>query len=70
MNNYQNYLKGIVAVLGAVLTALAPYAGSAHWYPVVTAVVTAVAVVLVPNIPSKLDTPEPTTPVMPVPPTV
>lgn len=59
MNNYQNYLKAIVATLGAIVTGLAPFYGSAHWYPLVTAIVTAVTVTLVPNIPSKT---KPTTP--------
>lgn len=51
-----NYLKTIVAVLGAVVTSLAPFYGSDKWFPVVTTIVTAVTVYLVPNIPSKTTT--------------
>lgn len=51
MDKLLPYMKAIVGFLGAVLTSLAPYYGSAHWYPIVTSVVTAVLVYLVPNAP-------------------
>lgn len=53
MNKLGPYLKAVVGVLGAVLTSLAPYYGSAHWYPIVTSVVTAILVYLVPNTPKE-----------------
>lgn len=49
--NIGQYAKGVVVVCGAVVSALAPYYGSQHWFVGVTAGLTAVAAILVPNQP-------------------
>lgn len=46
------YLKFIVAILGTVLTGLATYFGHTQWFPIVTSVVAAISVYLVPNSPA------------------
>jgi hypothetical protein len=55
MSNVLNYLKAIVAVIGAVatalLTALPDNETVQTWGPIVSAFVTAIAVYVVPNIP-------------------
>lgn len=43
------YMKAIVAILGAAITAAATFYGNAHWFPILSAVVTAATVYLVPN---------------------
>jgi uncharacterized membrane protein len=43
------YLKAIVAALGAVLTGLAVYYGHTTWYPIVSSGISALLVYLVPN---------------------
>lgn len=52
MNRLNPYLKAVVAIIGTVLTGLSTYYGQAHWFPIVTSVVTAISVYLVPNTPS------------------
>ena len=41
--------KFLVAVMGAIVTGLGTYYGSEKWTPIVTTVVTALMVYLVPN---------------------
>jgi len=53
MKNIGSYAKFIVGAASAVLTALAPYYGSTHWYPAVTAGIGAILVYAVPNISPK-----------------
>ena len=43
------YAKALVAVLGVVITALAPIYSHAAWFPVVVSVLTAFGVYVVPN---------------------
>lgn len=45
------YAKFIVGAASAVVTALTPYYGSAHWFPALTAGIGALLVYLVPNQP-------------------
>lgn len=54
--NIGAYAKGVVMVAGAIITSLAPFYGSQHWFPAVTTGITAVAGILVPNLPSKTTT--------------
>ena len=49
MKNAGVYAKTIIAVFGAVVTALGPYLATYRWWPAVPAVLTAVTVYLVPN---------------------
>ena len=45
------YAKGIVAVIGATLTAVAEVYGAAPWLVITLAFVTALGVYIVPNLP-------------------
>ena len=47
----QRYAKGIVAVIGATLVAVAQVYGELPWLVIVVAFVTAFGVYLVPNLP-------------------
>lgn len=57
------YLKFVVAILGAVITSAGVYYGSAHWFPILTSVVTALTVYLTPNLPKVSATVQPVSPV-------
>jgi hypothetical protein len=48
--NLGGYSKFIVAALGAVTTALTTFYGTAHWVTVVSTVLSALVVYLVPNV--------------------
>lgn len=52
MSKLSPYMKAVIAILGTVLTSLAVYYGSTHWYPIVVSVVSAISVYLVPNTPA------------------
>jgi hypothetical protein len=54
------YLKCIMAAFGTLLTGLSVYYGHTQWFPVVTSLVSAVSVYLVPNTPKAV--PEPVVP--------
>lgn len=47
--NVGKYAKGVVIVFGATVSGLAPYYGSQHWFIGLTAGLTALAGILVPN---------------------
>lgn len=47
--NIGSYAKGIVVVAGAIVSGLAPYYGAQHWFAGLTAGLTALATILVPN---------------------
>jgi hypothetical protein len=49
MKNAGVYSKAIVAALGGIVTAVAPYLAMYRWWPAVPAVLTIISVFLVPN---------------------
>lgn len=51
MSKLDPYVKSIMGLSGAILTALAAFYGGTHWYPIAVAVVTAVNVYLAKNTP-------------------
>lgn len=51
MSRLDPYVKSIMGLSGAILTALAAFYGGTHWYPIAVAVVTAVNVYLAKNTP-------------------
>lgn len=51
MSHLDPYVKSIMGLSGAILTALAAFYGGTHWYPIAVAVVTAVNVYLAKNTP-------------------
>lgn len=58
MSKINPYLKFVVALLGTVLTGLSVYYGKTEWFPIVTSVVTAVSVYIVPNTPAPVAAPK------------
>lgn len=48
--NLNPYLKFIVALLGAAVTGASVYYSQAHWFPILTSVVTAILVYVTPNV--------------------
>lgn len=49
LKNAGVYAKTIVAVFGAIVTALTPYFANYRWWPAIPAVLTVLATYLIPN---------------------
>jgi hypothetical protein len=65
MKNAGVYAKTIVAALGGIITAVAPYLSGYRWWPAIPAALTVVSVFLVPNAAPAPPAPPPAVPPKP-----